>query len=164
MGWVHFQIKFSTRCKCHGVRVSFSMTKPCFGSSLHFDKGCPSSSCSLTPSIHLWSHGGHPCPTGFSYPGASEEIGEWKAIVIRVFMIPAPSPPSYLQKPQLGGHSSLAMALSAYKSHSISLHLQVYTCFRLPSCFSCCLYINEKFLLYSTGNYIQSLGIEHDGG
>lgn len=42
IGWVHFQVKVSIKCKRHRVRVSLSKPKTCSVSSLHFDKGCPS--------------------------------------------------------------------------------------------------------------------------
>ena len=35
--------------------------------------------------------------------------------------------------------------------------------FKLNPCLDYCEYFCDEVLLYSTGNYIQSLGVEHDG-
>lgn len=77
IGWVHFQVKVSIKCKRHPVRVSLSKPKTCSASSLHFDKGCPSPAALQPPPPSSGAVEVTCDPLGSATRGIQMETGWW---------------------------------------------------------------------------------------
>lgn len=103
--------------KRHWVRASLSKSRPCFASPLPFDKVCPSPATRQTPEPSSGAMESTCVLPGSANRGSRrrQEGGPW---VVSMFISPAPSSLSHLQKPQLWWKSSLATLHSGFKNDS----------------------------------------------